>query len=251
MPLFDGMPNEIGFPWDGVDHHPPAEGPEVDQAATCTWARPRTTPTATGSSSTTLAAPTCGVPIKMAQAGQIRLLQVAAYDADGNVLKVPFHISFYYVGRGQRAVDAADPGRAGGRCSRRTPPASATRSCATASRRSRSTAPRSTRTSRSRPRASACIRAYGTFYEKAGFWPGCLRRGRRADRAAGRREPWDVRRHQRRRLLLGPVPRRAQPDSNPLAGQDLRDDLLRRPGDQRRLLRRPDVPGRARTGRLT
>ena len=37
-----------------------------------------------------------GIPIRMAQAGNIRLLQIAAYDVDGHVLKVPFHVSFYY-----------------------------------------------------------------------------------------------------------------------------------------------------------
>jgi hypothetical protein len=38
-----------------------------------------------------------GVPIFLGQAGQIRLIQVAAYDRDGNIMKVPFHFSLYGV----------------------------------------------------------------------------------------------------------------------------------------------------------
>jgi hypothetical protein len=37
-----------------------------------------------------------GVPIFLGQAGEIRLLQLAAYDRDGHVLKIPFHFSLYY-----------------------------------------------------------------------------------------------------------------------------------------------------------
>lgn len=37
----------------------------------------------------------CGIPIRMSQAGSIRLTQIAAYDADGNVKPVSFHIGFY------------------------------------------------------------------------------------------------------------------------------------------------------------
>ena len=35
------------------------------------------------------------IPIRMAQAGSIRLTQLAAYDKDGNVLPVRFHYSVY------------------------------------------------------------------------------------------------------------------------------------------------------------
>lgn len=35
------------------------------------------------------------IPIKMAQAGTIRLSQIAAYDEDGNVMKVRFHVGIY------------------------------------------------------------------------------------------------------------------------------------------------------------
>lgn len=34
-------------------------------------------------------------PVRMSQAGEARLVQFAAFDANGNLLKVPFHVSFY------------------------------------------------------------------------------------------------------------------------------------------------------------
>ena len=40
---------------------------------------------------------TASIPIRMGQAGTIRLTQIAAYDKDGNVLPVKFHVSLYYV----------------------------------------------------------------------------------------------------------------------------------------------------------
>jgi hypothetical protein len=39
---------------------------------------------------------TMAIPIRMGQAGTIRLTQVAAYDRNGNVLPVKFHFSLYY-----------------------------------------------------------------------------------------------------------------------------------------------------------
>lgn len=35
------------------------------------------------------------IPVKLSQSGQIRLIQLAAYDEDGNVMKVRFHVSFF------------------------------------------------------------------------------------------------------------------------------------------------------------
>jgi hypothetical protein len=55
------------------------------------------------------------VPIRMGQAGTIRLTQIAAYDRDGNVMPVKFHFSVYY-GNGTAAdampkfpLDLTDP----------------------------------------------------------------------------------------------------------------------------------------------
>lgn len=44
------------------------------------------------------------VPVRMSQSGSIRLTQIAAYDKDGNVLKIPFHVGIY-VNSGTSPVD--------------------------------------------------------------------------------------------------------------------------------------------------
>lgn len=45
------------------------------------------------------------VPIRLSAAGQINLFQIAAYDNNGSILKVPFHVSLYY----QPVTSAAMP----------------------------------------------------------------------------------------------------------------------------------------------
>jgi hypothetical protein len=98
--LFNGMPDAIVFPWTPwTTARPPKShhwrnayahiGP-TDSAARNNWAyRGGGPPAPKGTGGH------YGLVIRAAQAGQIRLLQVAAYDKNGNVMKVPFHISFY------------------------------------------------------------------------------------------------------------------------------------------------------------
>jgi hypothetical protein len=95
--LFSGMPREVSFPWqDWTRRRPPKDSkwrscyirigptrPNADQ----NWA---TQHSVWGSE--------VGIPIKMAAAGTVRLLQLAAYDKNGAVMKVPFHVSFYTIG---------------------------------------------------------------------------------------------------------------------------------------------------------
>jgi hypothetical protein len=99
--LFEDMPADIEFPWtDWTTQRPPSSaafkdcyvriGPADAVNADNNWARNP------GRDATVGAGRGYGFPIKMAQAGQIRLLQIAAYDADGNVMEVPFHFSLYY-----------------------------------------------------------------------------------------------------------------------------------------------------------
>lgn len=94
LPLFRDMPDNVVFPWESwTSSHPPGEaawnscyipiGPKSANADS-NWA----VATSRGDGK-------YGFPVRMAQAGTIRLIQVAAYDADGFVLKVPFHISLY------------------------------------------------------------------------------------------------------------------------------------------------------------
>jgi len=92
--LLAGMPPNVGFPWtDWTRQRPPSDpkwsgcyvriGP-VSPNADENWANAR--------QSLSDFQP---IPIRMSQAGEASLLQVAAFDRNGNLLKVPFHVSFY------------------------------------------------------------------------------------------------------------------------------------------------------------
>lgn len=95
LPLFKDMPKDIFFPWtEWTKLRPPKNkqwrnsyiriGPKSPNA-NLNWAAHPDKHAAYR-----------GFPIKLSQAGSIRLLELAAYDKDGNVLPVPFHVSFYY-----------------------------------------------------------------------------------------------------------------------------------------------------------
>jgi hypothetical protein len=92
--LLGSVPEDVTFPWESwTRSHPPKSaqwsncyshlGP-VWSTADKNWIT-QSGPAGAG----------FGIPIKMAQSATIRLLQIAAYDRDGNVLAVPFHVSFY------------------------------------------------------------------------------------------------------------------------------------------------------------
>lgn len=92
--LFDGMPTSVGFPWtEWTQQRPPSDpkwaqcyvriGPASSNADE-NWANAR--------QSLNDFQP---IPIRMSQAGEASLLQVAAFDRNGNILAVPFHISLY------------------------------------------------------------------------------------------------------------------------------------------------------------
>lgn len=93
--LFKDMPADITFPWtDWTTTRPP-------KAAAWRSCYIRLAPASTNADKnwTSLSdkgGSMIGIPIKVSQAGQIRLLQLAAYDENGNVLAVPFHFSLYY-----------------------------------------------------------------------------------------------------------------------------------------------------------
>jgi hypothetical protein len=101
VPLFRDQPSSIRFPWTEITRaRPPGNkawrncyvriGPK-SSVADNNWAY-----TVTRNADPQGAGHKRGIPIKMSQAGSIRLLQIAAYDAGGNVMKIPFHVSLYY-----------------------------------------------------------------------------------------------------------------------------------------------------------
>jgi hypothetical protein len=92
--LFSGMPSGVTFPWtDWTRQRPPSDpkwaqcyvriGPASTNADE-NWANAR--------QSLSDFQP---IPIRMSQAGEVSLIQVAAFDRNGNILQVPFHVSFY------------------------------------------------------------------------------------------------------------------------------------------------------------
>lgn len=93
-PLFDGAPAGLDFPWeDWTAQRPPSDpqwrdcyiriGP-ASENADHNWANRR-------ASLTDFQA----FPVRMSQAGEARLVQIAAFDVHGQLLRVPFHVSFY------------------------------------------------------------------------------------------------------------------------------------------------------------
>lgn len=91
--IFDGFSN-VTFPWTDITTVRPPKDPQWGQFyvkipaasdnADYNWANRRQT--------INDFAP---YTIRMSQAGEVSLVQVAAFDANGNILKVPFHVSFY------------------------------------------------------------------------------------------------------------------------------------------------------------
>jgi hypothetical protein len=95
LPLFRDMPPSTPFPWtDWTTLRPPSNpayrnsyvhiGPKSSNADQNWAVNPDRHSGARG------------IPIRLSQAGNIRLIQIAAYDVNGNLMSVPFHVSFYY-----------------------------------------------------------------------------------------------------------------------------------------------------------
>jgi hypothetical protein len=173
--LWSGMPNSIHFPWtDWTITRPPKAaawktcyihlGPAAGNADK-NWAQ-------LGDIDGSFIA----IPIKAAQAATIRLLQLAAYDKDGHVLPVDFHIGFY-LSRGANfmstpflpaAYATAYPPYTTGQHYPFFPGAwEHYNADGTATQPELANA----------TDTSGLIRAYGSNYEKAGHWPGSFAAG--------------------------------------------------------------------------
>lgn len=173
--LFMSMPSDVSFPWtDWTTQHPPSSaqwknsylrlGP-AQANADKNWIVQHTE---TGTD--------FGVPITMSQAGNVRLLQVAAYDVDGNLLPVPFHISFYYVG----GVNVASMPRIPDDQSALFPPYIAGQHYPFVRDGYEPFKTDGTKVDPNVPQPTesvGLIRVYGNFYERAGHWPGSYAEG--------------------------------------------------------------------------
>lgn len=168
--LFRGMPSTITFPWqDWTTSRPPRDPQWADNYirvgpasfdADDNWAN--RTP---GGVFTPYA-------VRMSQAGEARMFQIAAYDRNGRILRVPFHVSFYATNGtsvssmpmlGEDDIDE-DP----------TIPYAAGQHYPffrNAWERFRDNGQQlNPETTQAVPTSTPII-GYGTFFEKAGFWP--------------------------------------------------------------------------------
>lgn len=92
--LFRNMPSTIGFPWESwTTARPPKDPQWADNYIKIGPA----SPDADDNWANQLAGTGGFAPyaIRMSQAGEARMIQIAAYDAEGRVLQVPFHVSLY------------------------------------------------------------------------------------------------------------------------------------------------------------
>lgn len=92
--LFADAPSDLAFPWEDWTRQRPPRDPQwrssyirigpADTNADNNWANMRTT-----------ISDFKPYPVRMSQAGEARLLQVAAFDANGSLLRIPFHVSIF------------------------------------------------------------------------------------------------------------------------------------------------------------
>ena len=167
--LFMGMPSTVTFPWESwTQYRPPSDTQWADNYIRI--------PAASYNSDENWANALQGTgafkpyAIRMSQAGEARMLQIAAYDKDGNVLQVPFHVSLYKTNgvsvtsmpmMAQDDEDPSIPYTAGMRYP----------FFRNAWEKFRNDGQQlNPETTTSVPSAELIL-GYGTFFEKAGYWP--------------------------------------------------------------------------------
>ena len=93
-PFFRSMPQEVRFPWtEWTTKHPPMNKSYAKYYIPLAPASTNANNNWTGVTRNNIKV--AAIPIKMSQAGTIRLSQFAAYDKHGNVKPVKFHVSLY------------------------------------------------------------------------------------------------------------------------------------------------------------
>ena len=168
--LFDGMPQDLEFPWESWTKKRPPYNPvwrsdyirigPASRDANNNWAR---MPSPNPASFTAFS-------VRLSQAGEAKLFQIAAYDRNGNVLKVPFHVSFYTVsGISVTAMPALTASQAS-----KHPPYKAGQRYPFfdgAFEQVNSIGQTPSSWTNNLPNAGL-IAGWGNYYERAGYWPG-------------------------------------------------------------------------------
>lgn len=96
-PFFKSMPAGIAFPWtDWTTKYPPKKFPQYYvKVSNKKLSSPIANDRWQDYGYTSKSKYSIGIPIKGAQEATIRLTQIAAFDKDGNVIKIRFHVGFY------------------------------------------------------------------------------------------------------------------------------------------------------------
>ncbi|HEY5787514.1 MAG TPA: hypothetical protein VIT65_22340 [Microlunatus sp.] len=175
IPLFNGMPQFTPFPWTPwTMTHPPKDKryrscyiriAPAQADATKNWALQRSPWGAA-----------VGIPVRMSQAGTIRLLQVAAYDRDGRILRVPFHFSLWYLGSVNPLTMPAIPVEQ----AKLFPPYKANQRYPFVKDAFEGILRTGVRAGLNDPmsfESAGPVRIYGTYDEKAGYFPGSMASG--------------------------------------------------------------------------
>jgi hypothetical protein len=181
--LYLGDPDNVPFPWtDITTRFPPKNYPQyyiTVHPASRTNPEPSWANAAWVSSNTEAQNLAAFVPYKilMAQAGEIKLLQMAAYDANGNVKNVPFHVSIYSTSGVTPQFMPLVPSDAVMPADSRYTTAVANGKhypfFATAWEKINPNGTVPTNTQQDLPATSdQFMIGYGSYYEKAGYWPG-------------------------------------------------------------------------------
>ena len=178
--LFRGMPSTVRFPWTSWT----TQRPPSDRKWSSCYVRIRAAGNNANDQWARQSSPwgsRVAIPIRMSQAATIRLVQIAAYRADGTVYPVPFHVSLYYYGstnyRSMPVIPSASP--------LMSPPRNYGASGKTQHHPFVPNGweqynPDGTQTDPRvlQPQVSAgLVRVWGTNYEKAGYWPGSMQGG--------------------------------------------------------------------------
>jgi hypothetical protein len=173
--FFADIPNNVQFPWtEWTTARPPKD--TRWRSSYVHLGPAQTNANANWITQSQEAGTAMGVPIKVAEKATIRLLQVAAYDGDGNVLKVPFHIGFYYV----NSVNVLSMPMIPAEQEAMFPPYKAGQRYPFVRDGFETYRIDGTKADPQVPQpveSAGLIRVYGTFYEKAGYWPGSYGEG--------------------------------------------------------------------------
>jgi hypothetical protein len=185
--LFRGMPADTTFPWESwTTSHPPSSASwgncyikvgktTVPNVAANNWAAAYVATNQKDAAGKPLGKG-YALPIRVSQAGTARMLQIAAYDVNGRIMRVPFHVSLYTM----RAANTLSMPQIPADQAAMFPPYKAGDKYPYVRDGWEQIKADGTKDNPQIPHPTdsvGLIRAWGTFYDKAGFYPGSYASG--------------------------------------------------------------------------